>query len=153
MRTKGGTVNSIVPSASLSGIFCAHFGGVDPKRLAHRRAILVGLTQDGDKGADVRHVQPPGEVMQHSGALLAGAQLEPDQRELLGQHRVRLRDLARHARHRLVEPLPGLDADKQHVEGVRKAVLSGLPAIRDPALDQNGGHKERNHASNDGRPD
>ena len=59
-----------------------------------------------------------GEIAQRLGARLAGAQLEVDQPQLVGELRVRERELRADALNRLVEAEPRFDADDEQVERV-----------------------------------
>ena len=75
-----------------------------------------------------------GEVVQRLGARRAGAQLEVDQPQLVGQILVRERQLLADALDRLVEAESGLDADDQQVERVgQRQPDPVLPALRHPA--------------------
>ena len=92
--------------------------GVHAQRLRDARAELVGLNQHRDERAEVVDAGAIGEVAQRLGAGLAGAQLEVDEPQLVGEIRIRERQLAADALQRLIEAEPGFDADDQQVERI-----------------------------------
>ena len=120
-NTSGNTIFTPVFAAA-SSARCRRFVrtrlGVHAQRLRDARAELVGLHQHRDERDDVVHAGALGEVVQRFDARLAGAQLEVDQPQLVGQIRVRERELLADALNRLIETEPRFDADHEQVERV-----------------------------------
>ena len=92
--------------------------GVHAQRLRDAGAELVGLNQHRDERRDIVDAGAVGEIAQRVGARLAGAQLEVDQPQLVGQILVRERQLFADALQRLVEAEARFDADHEQVERV-----------------------------------
>ena len=106
---------------------------VDPQRLRDAGAELVGLDQHRDERAEVVDAGAVGEIAQRLGARLAGAQLEVDQPQLVGELGIGERQLGADALQRLVEPEAGFDADHQQVEHVGERQADPVrPALGDP---------------------
>ena len=91
--------------------------------------------------AEVVDAGAVGEVAQRFGSRLAGAQLQVDQPQLVGQLGIGELELAADALQRLVEAEAGLDADDEEVEHVGERQADAVGA----AL----GHPRQHHAGQD----
>ena len=144
-KTSGNTILTPVFAAASSARWRRLVRSVseyDAQRLRHAGAELVGLDQHRDERAEVVDAGAVGEIAQRLGARLAGAQLEVDQPQLVGQLGIRERQLAcRPACSAWSRPRPGLDADHQQVEHVGERQPDPVRA----AL----GHPREHHAGQD----
>ena len=108
--------------------------GVHAQRLRDARAELVGLHQHRDERRHVVDAGAVGEIVQRLDAPLAGAQLEVDQPQLVGEVRMRERQLFADALNRLIQAEPRFDADDQQIERVGQAEADAmLPPLRQPS--------------------
>ena len=101
------------------------------QRLRDARAELVGLHQHRDERRHVIDAGAIGEIVQGVGTRNAGAQLEVDQAEFVGQIGMGEGELVADALNRLIEAEARFDADHEEIERIgQRQADAMLPPLR-----------------------
>ena len=93
-----------------------HFLGVDLESVGNARAVTDRLIHHRLERVDLLDARPARQVLKHTVARFAGAQLEDDGAELVGEEGMRRLQLLADLGQRGIEPEAGLNRDLHEVE-------------------------------------
>ena len=103
----------------------------DAQRLAHRRAVAVGLDQGGHHGFDVVEARAAAEVFVSPCAIFEKAQLGRGERELFGQFCALRPNFLGHTLESMLHRHARLNTEKEQVKAIRpRATDRGLTLLR-----------------------